>query len=405
MLELTSPKIGYVLKVYPRYSETFILTEILAHERAGLDLAIFSLRPATDGLFHDALARIRARVTYLPGETLKAAELWQAIRNLDEEMPDFWHVVKGTPDVEVQDIYQAVLLARKVKAMGITHLHAHFGTVATTVARLASQMAGITYSFTAHAKDIYHESVKSDDLRRKIRDAAFVVTVSDYNLQYLRETFDEVTQNVARIYNGLDLQEFPYIAPSDRPMRLLAVGRLVEKKGFTHLIDAARILVDQGRLFQLDIIGGGEMEGTLRTLIERLHLEEYVNLLGSLPQSEVKRHIQGAAVMAVPCVVGEDGNRDGLPTVLLEAMALGTPCISTDVTGIPEILHDGETGLLVPQRDPQALAAACARLLDDCDLRVRLAANAREMIETQFDIHCNTGLMRQHFAAAIAQRA
>ncbi len=393
-------RIGYVLKMYPRFSETFILNEILAHEAAGLDLEIFSLRLPNDGRFHEALARVRAPVTYVPHERLKVTELWQFLDQASQEFPGLWQALEETLTEDISDVYQAVLLAREANLRGITHLHAHFGSVATTVTRLAAHFVPLPYSFTAHAKDIFHESVQPADLRRKLNDAAAVVTVSQYNLTYLRQTYGQAANRVHCIYNGLDLDQFPYHSPLNRPPKIVAVGRLVEKKGFTYLIDACKLLADQGREFQAEIVGTGLLEADLRDQIDQLGLADYVKLIGPRPQGEVKQYVQQAAVFAAPCVVAQDGNRDGLPTVLLEAMALGTPCVSTDVTGIPEVLHPDVTGLSVPQRDPAALADALARLLDDGTLRVQLATAARRLIEAEFNIHRNAAHIREIFDLA-----
>jgi glycosyltransferase involved in cell wall biosynthesis len=272
------------------------------------------------------------------------------------------------------------------------------------VARLAARFAGVPYSFTARAKDIFHKNVRPDDLRRKFRDAVGVVAVSDYHLDYLRQTLGPLAGRVQRIYNGLDLEEFPYTAPRDRPPVILAVGRLVEKKGFADLVEACALLARRGRPFRCRIVGAGELEADLRAQVVRLGLQGSVELAGPLPQGEVIRQMQGAAVLAAPCVVGKDGDRDGLPNVIQEALALGTPVVTTDVTGIPEVVRDGETGLQVPQRDPEALAAALDRLLADADLRVRLAGAGRRLIEAEFDIRRNTERRRAMFRAAARPR-
>jgi len=392
--------VGYVVKMYPRYSETFIVTEILAHEAAGLPIEIFSLRPSDDSHFQDMIARVRAPVHYLPAEGLKAAGLWAAIEEASQLLPGIWSALEAARGEEARYVYQAVRLAREARRRGIRHLHAHFASSATTVTRLAARFAGLPYTVTAHAKDIFHESVDPEDLRRKLNDAAAVVTVSDYNLAYLRETYGPAAARVQRIYNGLDLHRFPYASPADRPPQIVGVGRLVEKKGFVDLIDACALLARRGRDFDCRILGTGELTGELRARIERLGLEDRVHLTGPRPQNELREHLHGAAVFAAPCIHAADGNRDGLPTVLLEAMAMGTPCVSTDVTGIPEVVRDGETGLQVPQRDPAALATAIERLLDDAGLRVRLASQARRLIESEFDIRQNTVRLREIFLAA-----
>jgi colanic acid/amylovoran biosynthesis glycosyltransferase len=391
-------RIGYVLKMYPRFSETFIVNEILAHEAAGQEIEIFSLRPPIDGRFHESLARVRAPVTYLPGSGIKATDLWDAFSGAAHEIPNFAAALDAAWGEDMRDVYQAVILASVARARGITHLHAHFASSATSVARLAARLANLPYTFTAHAKDIFHESVQPDDLQRKLNDAAAVITVSDFNLAFLRATYGPAAARVERVYNGLDLAQFPYESPAARPVTIIAVGRLVEKKGFADLIDACAHLRTRGRAFQCAIVGAGPLEAELQAQIDRCGLGDRVRLLGPRPQGEVRQLIQSAAVFAAPCVIGSDGNRDGLPTVLLEAMALGTPCVATDVTGIPEVLRDGETGLMTPQHEPAALATRIERLLDDSSLRVRLSGAARQLIEAEFDISVNAGRIREIFA-------
>ncbi len=234
-------KIGYVVKRYPRYSETFIVNEILAHEAAGMELEIFSVLPPEDGHFQDVISRVRAPVTYLPSKGLKVAEFWSVLEEAGQTFPDGWDSLEVARGEDVRYVYQAMVLAREARLRAISHLHAHFATAATTVTRLAARFAGLPYTFTAHAKDIFHESVRPADLRRKLADATVAVTVSDYNLAHLRESYGFAARHVRRIYNGLDLERFPYRSPRDRPPRIVGVGRLVEKKGFVDLIEACAI--------------------------------------------------------------------------------------------------------------------------------------------------------------------
>lgn len=389
--------VAYVLKRYPRYSETFIVNEILAHEAAGLQIEIFSLLPPNDTHFQSLIPCIKAPVNYLLADPLKGVDLWDEISKAGAALPGLWNRLEIAGHEDGRHVYQAVLLAKTIQKKGIGHIHSHFATAATTVARLASYFAGVPYSFTAHAKDIYHQDVRFAELERKLCDASCVVTVSDFNVRYLRELYGASAANVSRIYNGLDLNRFTYDSAEERPAEIMTVGRLVEKKGFPDLIEACRILKNAGKVFRCGIIGEGEMEQDLRAQIERLNLIGIVELLGPLPQDEVMRRIRNSAVFAAPCVIGSDGNRDGLPTVLLEAMALGTPCISTDVTGIPEVIQDGVTGLIVGQRKPHELAAAILRLMEDAELRVHLASSARRLVELKFDIHRNTAGLRSLF--------
>lgn len=400
--------IGYVLKRYPRYSETFVVNEILAHEEAGLDVQIFSLRPPEDTHYQSELALVRAPVTYLAVDGWKPYEFWDLVRNSSELLPRLWSTLEAARDDEWRVVCQAVLLAREVLGRGITRLHAHFASSATSVARLAARLTGIPFSFTAHAKDIFHESVRPADLSRKLAEADVVVTVSDYNLRHLRETFGPAAARVHRIYNGLDLDRFVYDEPLAREPRIVAVGRLVEKKGFADLVAACAILAGRGTRFRCEIVGAGPLEAELISAIRAAGVSSQVELVGPRPQADVTRRLRDAAVLAAPCVVGNDGNRDGLPTVILEAMALGTPCVSTTVTGIPEAVRKDETGLLVDPGDAPALADAIGSLLDAPVRRLLLAAAARRMIEEEFDVRKNTAALRDLFAlpvGAVAETA
>jgi colanic acid/amylovoran biosynthesis glycosyltransferase len=388
-------KLGYVVKRYPRFSETFVVNEILAHEAAGTDLEIFSLLNTVDTHFQDLLARVRSPVTYLAPEAPRASDLWAALAAEDAERVQAW--LPEAAAVTAREAYASLVLAAAVRARGITHLHAHFATSAATVAGLASRLAEVGFTLTAHAKDIFHEDVDPAGLHRTFGQADAIVTVSDHNVAYLRGVLGRSADGVVRVYNGLDLEAFPFRAPDDRPPVVLAVGRLIEKKGFGDLVDACSELVARGLEFRCRIVGGGPLEASLRERIAALGLAGIVSLPGPLPQRDVIAAMWGAAVFAAPCVVGGNGDRDGMPTVLLEAMALGTPCVATPVTGIPEAIQHEETGLLVPEACPLALADALQRLLEDRDLRLRLAGRARRRMEEEFDVVRNAARLRSLF--------
>jgi len=402
---LAPAPLGYVLKRYPRFSETFVVNEILAHEAAGQPVEIFALRPVIETHFQDILGRVQAPVTRVPDSFRDADLLWQLLRQAGGRLPGAWDALARMEGVTGKDVAQAIHIALACRDRGIVHLHAHFGTVATTVTRLAAALAGIGYSFTAHAKDIFCDYDEPQDLERKLREAARAVTVSDYNLAFLRQRFGPAARRLVRIYNGVDLGRFAWAPPRAEGGDILAVGRLVEKKGFHILIEAVRLLRADGREVTCRIVGAGEEQGSLAAQIADNGLGGAVELQGPRPQGEVIRLLRDAAVLACPCVVGHDGNRDGLPTVLLEAMALGTPCVATDVTGIPELMRDGETGLCIPEGDPEALAGALARMLDDRELRLRVSRAGRALIEREFDITCNAARLRDLFASAIAEGA
>jgi glycosyltransferase involved in cell wall biosynthesis len=400
MLSTSTSRIGYVVKRYPRYSETFIVNEILAHEQAGADLSIFALRPPTDTHFQDCISRVRAPVHYLTSDKVKGDSLWAMISRVAAWSPSVWNRLAELPPSDAQTVYQGLELAVAVRQQGIKHLHAHFATSASEVALLAGAIARVPVTFTAHAKDIFHEEVDPELLRYKLQAADTVVTVSEFNLAYLRETFGDAASRVIRIYNGLDLQRFPFYAPDERPPRIVAVGRLVEKKGFDDLLLACRELQNRGIQFACEIIGSGELDANLRRKSAQLGLDASVVFRGSLPQGEVIQSVRQASVLAAPCIVGDDGNRDGLPTVLLEGMALGTPCVATDVTGIPEVIRHRETGILTEQHNVTQLTSAIEELLQSPELRTQLATAARSLIEREFNIHRNAAVLRERFGQA-----
>ena len=399
----TAPRIAYVVKRYPRFSETFIVNEILAHEAAGTEIEVFALYPPNDTHFQDLISRVRAPVTYLTADGLRGVDLWNAIDAVGAELPWLWRMFYRARGCDARSVYQGVLLAREIRRRGIDHVHAHFATSAAEVARLAAGWARVPFTVTAHAKDIFHDSVTTARLKQVLDGAAQVVTVSDFNVAHLTRAVGLDPVRITRIYNGLDLNRFDYCAPVDRPARIVSVGRMVPKKGLTDLVRACAILRARGVAFECVLVGGGSDELAIRTLIAKESLQSRVHLTGPLPQQQMMRVVRGAAVFAAPSILADDGDRDGLPTALVEAMALGTPVVSTNVVGIPELVCDDDTGLLVPQRTPDRLADALQRLLESPHLQVRLSHNARERIERDFDIHKTSGAMRALFATPRAQ--
>jgi glycosyltransferase involved in cell wall biosynthesis len=389
--------------MYPRFSETFILSELLELERQGVELHVFALKRPDDGIAHADVARLRAPVTYLP-QSLPGL-LWAQRRALRRTplrvLSQLIAAVRKGRLASAKHVLQAGAIAPRLVGGGYEHLHAHFASGATSVALHASRLTGIPYSFTAHAKDIFLDSVRPNDLARKLARARFAVTVSDYNVRRLQE-FANGTP-VVRIYNGLELTCFaPKRGPRERPPLVLAVGRLIEKKGFDDLVRACSLLATAGVDFRCDIVGKGSLEHDLRALVKQLGLTGRVRLVGPLPREQLVDLYPRGAVLAAPCVVGGDGNRDGLPTVLIEAMAMGVPVVATPVTGIPELVEDGVTGLLVAERDPSALARAIERLLGNEYLARRLAAAARRRIEESFDLQQNVAQLRRLFLEANA---
>jgi glycosyltransferase involved in cell wall biosynthesis len=395
---VSPPTIAYLLKMYPRFSETFVLAELLELERQGVRLHVFSLKKPDDGVFHADVSRLRARVTYLPEPLLDPRAYASAHRELFAREPRRFAGALGSALARhrasaLKHFLRAGYIAPLLRRHGITHVHAHFASAPTAVALHLHRLTGMSYSFTAHAKDIYIDGIDRTALESKLRSARFVVTVSDFNRRHLSAYAG--SNEIVRIYNGLDLERFsPNGVQPDEPPLVLAVGRLIEKKGFADLVRACEVVRRRGRTFRCAIVGKGPLERELRALVRELGVEDVVELTGPQPREQLLELYRRASVVAAPCVVGSDGNRDGLPTVLVEAMALGVPVVSTDVTGIPELVEDGRTGLLVPQRDCEALANALDRVLADRQAAQELAAAARLRVEREFDLHKNVAQLR-----------
>ena len=409
MTSPAGPKVAYLTKMFPRFSETFILAEILELERTGTDIRIFSLKQPNDARRHADVARVKAPVTYLPEisrGTLRAftrPHLEVARRHplgyLRAALNAARRSLKSRSWSSAKRFVQAGYVGAHLQREGITHVHAHFASSATSVARDLHLMMGMSYSFTAHAKDIFMDSVSAKSLIRKLSWASFVVTVSDFNVRHLRALAPDA--NIVRIYNGLDLDVFrPTTSRPQDPPLILAVGRLVEKKGFDVLVRACAVLRDNGTRFRCEIVGSGSEEPKLRCLVADLALEDCVSLPGPMPREELLDLYPQASVFAAPCVVGTDGNRDGLPTVLIEAMALGVLVISTPVTGIPELVRDGETGVIVPEHDPRALAGALQDALGHPGRAREMAIAGRALVEREFDLRTNVGGLRTLFCKA-----
>lgn len=400
--------IAYVLKMYPRFSETFIVNEILELERQGVDVRIYSLRKPDDGRFHPSLARVKANVVYVPQYPQMEPDRVRAAHELVAAAhPAAYAALRAYAEgleqpFGLKRFLQAGVIAAHLLKHPVDALHAHFASSATRVASFVTRLTGIPYSFTAHAKDIFHQTVDPASLRRKMHDARFVVTVSQFNRTYLQAIQGDGLGDVRCLYNGIDLR---YFKPNPRVVRdpglIVSVGRLVEKKGFVQLVHACALLAQRGLDFRCEIIGTGEQQALLARLVSELGLAGRVTLAGPKPQDAVLAAYQRAAIFALPCIVARDGNRDGLPTVMLEAMATGLPVVATTVTGNPEIVDHDVNGLLVPPEEVPALADALARLLQDQARCQQMGQAARQKVQQVFDLRRNVSQLHQWFAEPV----
>jgi glycosyltransferase involved in cell wall biosynthesis len=400
--------IAYLARNLPAVAETFVVREITALRCLGLEIKAFSLHQPDAGVHHPEAPDLDSEVEILvqPRNPL----FWLAHLLFALRFPRrYFHclyayvlIADGTWQSRRRSLSYfmvAPFAAWRLGRSGIKHLHAHFANAATSVALMAATLAGISFSFTAHAFDIFIDKLL---LPAKLSAAAFVACISQYNVRYLREHYPEAAKaHLVVVRTGLDTTRFrPYPHPLGEPPCIIAVGRLVETKGFHNLVSACGLLRDQDLTCRCLIIGAGSEAARLENMIKDLEVSDRVILKGKLPSDVCLSYYQQADVLAMPsCVRNQDA--DGIPTVLIEAMAMEIPVVATRVSGIPELVLDGETGLLVAPDDATALAEALARLIRDQDLAHRLARAGRGLVVAQFNGENSARQLQGLFAAAL----
>ncbi|SHF03148.1 Glycosyltransferase involved in cell wall bisynthesis [Desulfacinum infernum DSM 9756] len=405
--------LGMILKGYPRISESFISTEILLLESLGVPIQIFSLRQPRESFTHRSVQKIKAPVTYMPEYVLphfrtlmtSNLQLWRRLgaRYARCLAGAIARAAERKKTATLRHFLQAGHLSRLRLLDGtVTHLHAHFCHTPTSVALFASELTGLPFSFTAHAKDIY--TSEPEQLRRKIHRARFVVTCTRYNADYLRRIAGRPVP-IHTIYHGIDLDFFDFGTdpPPAPPYRLLSVGRMVPKKGYDDLLAALRILADEGLDFTLDHIGSGDEKEKIEALCRRLGLDHRVRFRGTLPHEQVIGYYRRSHAFVLACKVARDGDRDGIPNVLVEAMAVGLPVISTRVSAIPELVEDGVTGTLVDPGNPGRMARAIRKVLTAADGTAAQVRAARRKVEADFDNRRCVQRLYELFRQALAQ--
>lgn len=381
----------YVIGTYPGLTTTFIDREIRAMRQHGARVRVLSIRrpQARPSAAQQDLQEITSYLLPPAWGRLILGQVRFALRRPSAYFGTLFELLSQPhPGIASRlrtflHFLEGVYAAQLISEQACGHIHAHFADRASTVALVAGRLLNIPYSLTAHANDIY---VKPLLLPLKFSRARFIATCTAYNKQHLAETY-HLNGKLHCFHHGLDTQTYqPQADPALAALPLItSVGQLKEKKGFSFLLKACRILVDRGFLFHCQIIGEGPLRGELEKHIRDLGLEEIVSLRGALPNEEVTREYQRSALFVLPCITSADGDRDGIPNVILEAMATQVPVISTQHSGIPEVVASGVNGLLVPPSDAAALAEAIARLLEDPALRKRMGERGRQIVVEQFD--------------------
>ncbi|WP_343560917.1 glycosyltransferase family 4 protein [Kiloniella sp. b19] len=392
-----SQTISVVLKGYPRLSETFIAQELLALERQGFDLRLVSLRHPTDKSTHPIHQEIRAPVSYLPEylyqEPLRVLKSWWKARRLpgySKALKTFFKDLRRdiTPN-RVRRFGQACVMAAELPS-GVDWIYSHFLHTPSSVARYCSLMTGHRWSASAHAKDIW--TSPEWELREKLDDIQWLATCTSFNVHHLRGLAAE-PDKVDLVYHGLDFNRFDreqaaVVAdgaeqPDKGPVVILSVGRAVPKKGYDLILKALAQLPAELD-WRFVHIGGGSLSKSLMAQAEELGLQDRIDWMGAQSQQTVLAQYRSSDIFVLASRITEDGDRDGLPNVLMEAQSQGLACLATEISAIPELLVEGETGLMVPPEDPERLAGALERLVRSRELRNRLGSAGQKRVRAEF---------------------
>ena len=413
--EHARPGLAYLVRSWPRLSQTFVLDEVLALERLGFPVRLFALTDPREPLAQPDLARVRAPVSYLDGAGALTDHLRVALASPGRYARAAWFVVRH-PESDrgyhsasrTRCLTFAVRLARLLRsergrADASAHLHAHFAHDPALVALLAHRLAGIPWSFTAHARDLHQ--VPDAALAQRVASATATVTCSRAGAERIMRALPERLRGRVRlVHHGVDVDAFrPRPAGAGRepgPPRIVSIGRLVEKKGFPDLVEACRLLRDGGHTFHCTLYGDGPLRDDLAAAVGRPpSLAGAVSLAGPRTRRQLLPELQRADVFALTPFVTADGDRDGIPNVVMEAMACGLPVVATAVGGIDEIVEHGVNGLLADPHDTRAVAAHLAALLGDERLRGRLGVAARRTVVERFDARAGADALAALFDA------
>lgn len=402
--------IALVVSQFPRFVDAYFLREVSALAARGIRFRIFSLRTFDGAVVHDVAQPFLPLTTYVPfffSWRVLTAQVWALTRRPGRYLGALARVVGGcwrSPRALVRTAAvfpKSVYFARLVEEEGIVHVHANWATHPAAAAWVMSWISGVPWSFAGHASDIYLERAQ---LAEKLRAARFVVTCTAHNREYLVDIAGPAVGDRVRLsYHGVDLQRFrPVPRAEGGPFKILAVGSLHECKGFDDLVTACGLLDRRGIAVECQIVGDGAERARLERQIERLGVAGRVRITGYVSQQELAPLYQQADVVALPA---RSENHFGIPNVLLEGLAAGTPVVCTALPSLSEALVDGEHGLYVPERDPEALAGALETLYRDPARRYAMGLAGRKRMEIMFDTERNVSVLEGLFRAALERRA
>lgn len=388
-------KVLYIVSLFPCWSETFIVREINALKDMGVDIAILSLKNANEELVQTDAKNLYKRAVYPSGPintffNASIAFLEKPLVNT-KLLIDIISSLYKRPLSMIKSIatwWLTLSVVNKIKDLDVAHIHAHWATYPSTSALILSKNLNLPFSFTSHAHDIFLEDHL---LKEKVTESKFSVTISNYNKNRLSNQLDlDLESRMHIVHCGIDVTEHKFAPDNRNTKNILAVGRLDHIKGFSVLIDACKIYKEKDSDFKCYIIGNGPLKTTLQKQININDLSRHVELVGVMPQEQIKKYLSEASIFVLPSVVTKEGDMDGIPVALMEAMSVGLPVISTTVSGIPELIKNNINGLIVEPHDPQALSDSMAKIFNDPDLAYKFSSNARATIESDFSIQTET---------------
>jgi glycosyltransferase involved in cell wall biosynthesis len=405
-------RVAYILHRFPYLTETFIMREMYCLHRKHVELHIFSLLPPIHEIVHNEAKYLLARARYSPFMSLEvlAAQLYflrrsplRYIRSLAKTIRQTWHEPK-TLARALALFPKSVLFARRMQELDIQHAHAHFVWLEGIAAGIAAELIGITFTIHPHAFGLF--SRNRSDVRFALENATKVVTVSSYHRNFIDKLCPRIhSKDIAIVHYGVNTQLFrpdPHRA-ANAPLRILSVGRLVEKKGYEYLIEACGLLRNRGVEFECNIVGGGRQRKVeFQSRIDELGLQRHINLLGALSQDDILELYQTSDVFALACTSASNGDQDGMPNVLIEAMSCALPVVTTPIAGIPDLVVNDENGRLVDARDATALADALEELINQSQLRRRLGDQARRTVIRDYQIEQNAEALAHIFKTVAA---
>lgn len=391
-------KFAYLFERFPTFSQTFCVREVVEMRRQAGEVPVYSIRTPAGEPEQDFPEEATRDVTYLPTDIEAALRFGPG--PLKSRIRRRWELWRRADESDRKRVFEALWLGPLLRGRGVEHVHVHFAGMGARTAFWLKKLYGISFSFTAHANDFFVGANEKSPIRLEDLFAAarLVATVSDFSKCLLQARFPGAAGRIVRAYNGIDPDRFSgNRRPADPPL-VLSVGRYIEKKGFRDLVAACALI--PGRPLECRIIGEGPLEAELRALVESLGQQGRVTIAGPATESEIIAMLHRTAVFVLPCVTDARGDSDNLPTVIMEAMAAGLPVISTPVAGVPEMVQEGVTGCLVPEKSPAALAEKLGFLLGRPDLCESMGNAGSARCRELFDVRKTCGELHRMLADA-----